>query len=89
MKPLNPSSHVLTLDPAASSFLDMMVDLGHLDERMLSTLNDQLLELVADDGHVPLEEIRRLVATLVFEHMDETEPEYKRMLEGEWSLLFC
>ena len=71
------------------SVLDLLVDLGHLDERMLSDLNDRLLELAPEDGQLSIDVVRRIVATLIFEHYDETEPEYKRMLDGEWTLLFA
>lgn len=81
-------SQILTLEPAASMLLDLLVDLGHLDEALLGTVNDRLLDLDAPDGLVHAEEVRRVAAGVIFEHAAEADPEYQRALEQEWGLLF-
>ena len=38
---------VLNLDNAAGVFLELLVDLGHLDDKLLALMNDRLLDLDA------------------------------------------
>ncbi|MEL6349313.1 MAG: hypothetical protein AAFV53_39795 [Myxococcota bacterium] len=79
---------ILQLDPEASMMLDLLVELGHLDEKLLNTVNDQLLDLKIPGGRVTVDDVRRVVAEAVFENFDEMDPEYRRMLENEWGMLF-
>ena len=82
------ASQILTLDPAASALLDLLVDLGHLDEALLATVNDRLLDLDVPDGKVSADEVRRVAAAVIFEQAADGDPEYQRTLEQEWGLLF-
>lgn len=79
---------ILQLDPDASVVLDLLVELGHLDEKMLVEVNDQLLDLQIPGGQVTADDVRRVVATVVFEHIDSMDPDFRRMVESEWGLLF-
>lgn len=87
-RPPIPEAHVLNLDAKASALLDLLVDLGHLDEAMLSQVNDQLLDLDGLGGDIPYDQVRRVVAQIIFEHVGEMDPEYQRMVDQEWGLLF-
>ena len=82
------SPTVIQLDTDASTLLDLLVELGHLDDRLLATINDRLLDLDTPSGVVSLEDVRRIVAAVVFESMEELDLEFLRMIESEWGLLF-
>lgn len=79
---------ILQLDENASAMLDLLVELGHLDEKLLADVNDRLLDLKIPDGKVSADDVRRVVAELVFDQMDTMEPEFRMMLESEWGMLF-
>jgi hypothetical protein len=76
------------VDPSASALLDILVEIGHLDEKLLSEVNDRLLDLQASDGVVDLQAARRVAATVIFEHETELDPELQRIIGAEWGLLF-
>lgn len=78
---------ILALDPNASTLLDLLVELGHLDEEMLETVNDRFLDLPLAGGAVTVDDVRRVVAEVVFENLDKLDDEFRRMLETEWGLL--
>ena len=79
---------VLEVQPEASALMDLMVELGHLEEPLLSEVNDRLLDLDSAHGIVGLDDVRRIAAQVVFEHQDELEPEQLRLLRQEWGFLF-
>ena len=79
---------ILALDPGATRLLDLMVDLGHLDDRLLALVNDRLLDLEAPDGMAHFADVKRVVASVIFEHIGDVDPEYARTLDQEWGLLF-
>jgi len=83
-----PAHTVLEVEPAASALLDLLVDLGHLNERMLETVNDRLLDEDPDSGVLDLPSVRRVAAEVLFDHLDATDPEQRRVIEEEWGLLF-
>lgn len=83
-----PAPNVLSLDQPASTMLDLLVDLGHLDEKLLADVNDRLLDLETPDGIVGLGDVRRVAALVIFDHMGDADPEYLRNLDLEWGLLF-
>jgi hypothetical protein len=79
---------VAAVDPMAATFLDVVVDAGHLDEPLLAEVNDRLLDLAQQREVLGLDDVRRVVAEVLFEHMAELDPEARRVLETEWPLLF-
>ena len=83
-----PATVVLEVEPAASTLLDVLVDLGHLDEALLARVNDQLLDEQPEDGIVTLDAVRRVAAAVIFEQSGDREPEQQRVLDQEWGLLF-
>ncbi len=83
-----PISRVLSLDQEAGAFLDLLVDLGHLDEKLLALMNDRLLDLESLDGLVHAADVRRVAAALIDEHKADADPEYQRTLDLEWNYLF-
>ncbi len=79
---------LVDLDPAASTLLDVLVEAGHLDDPMLDQVNDLLLDQQPKGGIIDLQTMRRVVASVLFDHEHRLEPELKRILEAEWGLLF-
>jgi len=76
------------VEPAGSALLDILVELGHLDERLLALVNDRLLDLEVPGGRIGLAEVRRVAAEVIFDHEDEVDPEFLRVIGQEWGLLF-
>ena len=86
--PPPPQTTVLEVDPAASTLLDVLVELGHLDATLLEIVNDRLLDLEPEGGIFTLDHIRRVAAEVLFESDADIDPEQKRVLELEWGMLF-
>ena len=86
--PSAPATVILEVEPAASTLLDVLVDLGHLDEKLLNEVNDRLLDAQPEDGIVTLDAVRRVAAQVIFDRAGEADPEQQRVLEQEWGLLF-
>jgi hypothetical protein len=84
----SPAHIVLEVAPAASALLDVLVDLGHLDERLLETVNDRLLDEDPEDGVLGLSVVRRVAAQVIWEQMDSTDSDQRRVIEQEWGFLF-
>ena len=79
---------VLDLTPSASRFLDIAVELAHLDEPALAEVNDRLLDAQGVDGAIGLDELRRIVAVVIDARMDSLEPGQRVLMEKEWPALF-
>ncbi len=91
--PPNRPARVLELDPAAAAFLDLLLDLGHLDDAMLNQVNDRLLDV--DSGApsagahpIDLAAVKRIAAGVIVDRLPETDGEYQRAFDREWPLLF-
>ena len=87
-EPMSTLKAHLQVAPAASAFLDLMVDLGHLDDRALEEVNDRLLDQASPDEQLGLDEVRRVIATVIFGAQDRLDGEQGRILDSEWGLLF-
>ncbi len=84
---------ILELEPAAAGLLDLLVELGHLDEAMLQAVNDQLLDL--PDANVEgvvqpisMQQLKSVAAQIIQDNLRDTDPEYQRAMAREWPLLF-
>lgn len=89
-----PPPPVIELTPAAARFLDLMRDLGHLDERMYAAVLDALSTEVASSGGVgrvsiDRDQVRRLVAIGLFEIDTDLDREQAEHLHKEWTTLFA
>jgi hypothetical protein len=78
----------MEVEPAASQLLDVLVELGHLDDHMLNLVNDRLLDLSPLGGIITLQDVRRVVAEVLFEQEGTFDPEFMRLINQEWGLLF-
>lgn len=89
MSPRPAPPDVLQLSPAASRMLDALVDLAHLDDRMLDQVNDRLLDAPpGTDGLVDLQTVRRIVALVLDEHRERLTEDQRRLVDQEWPALF-
>ncbi len=86
--PSSIASSVMEVEPAASQLLDVLVELGHLDDHMLNLVNDRLLDLSPLGGIITLQDVRRVVAEVLFEQEGTFDPEFMRLINQEWGLLF-
>jgi len=88
----------LALTPEAGVLLDLLQELGHLDEVSISAITAALSgegpEASRDpSGIVELVDLRRAIAAVLFERSssgdkDKMNPEQAQLLEKEWRLLF-
>ena len=74
------------LSTDATRFINVLRAVGYLDD--LS--EEHVLDLAMDEncGDIGLDEIRRHVATVMFDRQFEMDPETLRLLEEEWRLVF-
>ncbi|MCP4870104.1 MAG: hypothetical protein GY898_15450 [Proteobacteria bacterium] len=86
---------VLQLSDDATRFLNILRDLGYLDDLM----EDEVLDLLMDDfaherargvppRNVELNDLRRHVATVLFDRQHELSPDTVRFLQEEWRVAF-
>lgn len=75
-----------TLGPDAMAFLQMLRDLGYLDDR----IEDEVLNRITAhaEGEVTLPLLRRMVAEVVFERQFELDSELLTLLDDEWKMVF-
>ena len=88
-----PFPPIIELDSRASALLDVLVDLGHLDETALEQVNQVLatIEKPLDAqgmATIDVNDLRRIAATALFDRMPNLDGEARRMIEREWGLLF-
>jgi hypothetical protein len=88
-----PFPPIYELAPEASQLMDVLVDVGHLDERLLNRVNQALSQLskpLDQDGVgiLGLADVRRIAATAIFEGLGDLEGEARRTIEREWGVLF-
>ena len=88
MPPKPSDTIVLDLSPDASRFLDIVVELAHLDDKMLQEVNDRMLDAQGEDGRVGLDELRRVVAVVLDGRMDALLPDQQALMRKEWPILF-
>ena len=88
-----PFPPIFELDSRASTLLDVLVDLGHLDETSLDQVNQVLASIdkpLNEHGMatITLNDVRRVASMALFERLPKLDGEARRMIEREWGLLF-
>lgn len=83
----SPVQH-LELEPRASDFLDLLRDLGHLDDAGLEALTGQLVGQPRQSRVVTFQELRRAAAVYLFEREAAMRPDARELLTAEWARLF-
>jgi hypothetical protein len=72
--------------------LELLQDLGHLDdvlfEQVLESISKALVPPGATHVVVSLDDVRRLVASMLMEQEAKLEDPQRKLLEREWALLF-
>jgi len=88
-----PFPPIIELDTRASTLLDVLVDLGHLDEASLEKVN-QVLSTIDKPlnqhgmAAINVNDVRRVAAMALFDRTSNMDGEARRMIEREWGLLF-
>ena len=88
-----PFPPIIELDSSASTLLDALVDLGHLDEPTLEKVNHVLSTIekpLNEHGMatITLDDMRRVAAMALFDRLPQLDGEARRMIEREWGVLF-
>ena len=82
----SPSVRMAHLSEDATRFMNMLRAVGYLDDHTEEYVLD--LAMAENKGDISLDEVRRHVATVMFERQFEMDPETLRLLEEEWRLVF-
>ena len=80
---------VLTVLPQGSRLLDILVDLGHLNEALLIEINQKLLKTHAIDNCIDLSSVKRIVAESLFDNMKTLPMATQKALIEDWKYLFA
>ena len=78
----------IEIDPAASDFLELLRELGHVDDLGIDQMTAELLQ--ASDGQKPISfaDARRVAALHLFTAQATMRPEVRELLMNEWPRLF-
>jgi len=66
----------------------MLYDLGHLDDKLLSRINQRLMEEDPKDEQLTVEIVRRVAAEVIFDNLEKVSPQMKKTIQMEWDLIF-
>ena len=73
-------------------FLELLQDLGHLDDALFEQVLESISKALVPEGAthvlVSLDDVRRLVASMLMEQEAKLEDPQRQLLEREWALLF-
>jgi hypothetical protein len=83
-----PLTQHLELDPRAADFLEMLRDLGHLDDAAVERLTAQIVAQPRSSRVVTFEELRRAAALMLFDAEPAMRAESRELLGNEWARLF-
>ncbi len=78
----------LELDPRGSDFLNLLRDLGHLDEAALEQLTGMIVAKARPGKSVSFAEVRQLTSAFLFEREAALRPEARELLQAEWARIF-
>ncbi|MFZ5475939.1 MAG: hypothetical protein ACOZNI_04115 [Myxococcota bacterium] len=83
-----PTAQHLDFEPRASDFMELLRDLGHLDDAGVDRLTSLLVAQPRQGHVVTFDEVRRVAAALLFEREAAMRPEQRELLTAEWARLF-
>jgi hypothetical protein len=78
----------LSFEPRAADFLELLRDLGHLDDAGVESVCSGLVSASRSEGVIRFDELRRAVAVYLFDHESKLRPEARDVLSLEWARLF-
>jgi hypothetical protein len=82
-----PYQHI-DIAPEASDFLELLRELGHLDDRAVDTITAALMTGAAGGAVVGVADVRRACAIWLTDHGAHLRPEAQELLQMEWPRLF-
>lgn len=82
-----PEAH-FELEPRAADLLELLRDLGHLDDAAVDAVTSSLVEATRPGRVVSFDEVRRAAATHLFAQEESLRPEARELLGQEWARLF-
>lgn len=78
----------LELEPRAGDFLELLRDLGHLDDAAVEKITSALVAQPRAGRIVTLDELRRAVASHLFDAEATLRADARELLTQEWPRLF-
>lgn len=88
MKKTPPSAAHLEFEPRAADLLELLRDLGHLDERGMEAIVSPLVTSPRVSTVITYDEVRRAAALWLFEREPELRMDMKEALGAEWLRIF-
>lgn len=82
-----PYQHV-DLSPEASDFLELLRELGHLDDAAIDALTAQMMQEATAGQALALHDAKRAAAVWLADHENQLRPEARELLQAEWGRLF-
>ena len=82
-----PYQHV-EMVPEASDFLDLLRELGHLDDTAIDSLTAALMQSATQGTAVTFADARRAAAGWLADNETHIRPENRELLQAEWGRLF-
>ncbi len=77
------------IEPAASDFIELLRELGHLDDVGIESLTSDLMRAGSSGKPVTLADVRRQAAIQLFELREQMRPDQRELLDAEWGRLFA
>lgn len=74
--------------PEASDFLELLRELGHLDDAAIETLSAALMREARPGAPITIAEVRRAAAVWLVDNEAKLRPEARELLGIEWGRLF-
>ena len=78
----------LDFEPRAADFIELLRDLGHLDNAGVDRLTSEFVGAARPDRRITFDEVRRAAAVLLFDGEGGMRPEARELLQAEWGRLF-
>ena len=76
------------MEPAAADFIELLRDLGHVDDAAVERLTNELMNAGSATRPVTLDDVRRHAAVFLFEAQPGMRPDQRDLLGAEWDRLF-
>ncbi len=77
------------IEPAASDYIELLRELGHLDDASIEALTSDLMRAGSGGKPVTLADVRRQAAIQLFDLREQMRPDQRELLDAEWGRLFA
>lgn len=78
----------IDITPEASDFIELLRELGHLDDTAIEALTTGLMQNASAGGGIGLQDARRAAATWFADNEAQLRPEARELLNAEWGRIF-